>query len=84
MNKDLTEAIRRQMAAGINTNPVGREALEAQYGKVWDTEQMKEEFAVIGFGMPLVVVRRRSDNVLGSLMFQANPRFYFLFEPHED
>ena len=32
-------------------------------------------------GSPLVVVRRRSDGVRGSLMFQHNPRFYFSFTP---
>ena len=31
---------------------------------------------------PLVVVRRKSDGVKGSLMFQHSPRFYFGFEPH--
>ena len=37
---------------------------------------------MIGFSAPLVVVRRKSDNQKGSLMFQASPRFYFGFEPH--
>ena len=37
---------------------------------------------VIGFSAPLVVVKSKSDNQKGSLMFQASPRFYFGFEPH--
>ena len=31
---------------------------------------------------PLIAVRRKSDGVKGSLMFQGSPRFYFGFEPH--
>jgi len=58
-----------------------RERLEADYGKVWDTDQLREEFEVVGFLAPLVVVRRKSDGVRGSLMFQHNPRFYFRFQP---
>ena len=39
---------------------------------------------MLGFAAPLVVVRRKSDRVKGSLMFQGSPRFYFGFEPHRD
>ena len=31
---------------------------------------------------PVVVVRRRSDGVKGSVLFQHSPRFYFSFDPH--
>jgi hypothetical protein len=63
---DPTEAIRRERLAEINAEPGSREALEAEYGQVWDTEQLTGEFEVIGFMAPLVVVRRRSDGVKGS------------------
>ena len=79
---DPTEAIRRQRVAEINAEPGSREALEAQYGHVWNTDQLSEEFEVIGFMAPLVVVRRRSDGRKGSLEFQHNPRIYFNFQPH--
>jgi hypothetical protein len=79
---DETETIRRQLVAEINAVPGSRQFLEAQHGQVWDTQQLSDDFDVIGFAAPLVVVRRRSDGVKGSLMFQANPRFYFGFEPH--
>jgi len=79
---DPTESIRREMLAEINAAPGSREALEAEHGKVWDTQQLGEDFEVIGFMAPLVVVRRRSDGVKGSLFFQHNPRFYFGFQPH--
>jgi hypothetical protein len=78
---DPTESIRREMLAEINAEPGSRAALEAKHGKVWDTNQLRDEFEVIGFLSPLVVVRRRSDGVRGSLMFQHNPRFYFQFKP---
>lgn len=81
---DPTESIRRQMLGEINAAPGSREYLEAKHGQVWDTDQLREDFEVIGFAAPLVVVRRRSDGVKGSLMFQGSPRFYFGFEPHRD
>ncbi len=79
---DPTEDIRRQMLAEINTVPGSREYLDAKHGQVWDTQQLSDDFEVLGFMAPLVVVRRRSDGVKGSLMFQHSPRFYFGFEPH--
>lgn len=81
---DPTESIRRQMLAEINAQPGSREYLEAQHGQVWDTDQLREDFEVIGFAAPLVVVRRRSDGVKGSLMFQGSPRLYFGLEPHKN
>ena len=79
---DSTETIRRQRLTQINLVPGSREALEAEYGQVWTTDEMSEEFEAIGFMTPLVVVRRRSDGQKGSLEFQHNPRFYFNWQPH--
>ncbi len=77
---DPTETIRRQQLVEINAEPGSREYLEAKHGQVWDTPQLQEDFQVEGFLAPYVVARRRSDGVRGSLMFQANPRFYFNFQ----
>ena len=79
---DPTEDIRRKLLVEINAQPGSREYLEAQQGQVWDTQQLSDDFEVLGFMAPLVVVRRKFDNQKGSLMFQASPRFYFGFEPH--
>lgn len=79
---DPTEAIRRERVAEINAVPGSRAALEAQYGQVWDTDELSEEFEATGFMAPLIVVRRRSDGIKGSLEFQHSPRFYFNFQPH--
>jgi hypothetical protein len=77
---DPTEPNRRQRLAEINAEPGSREALEAQYGKVWDTQQLAQDFEIVGFLAPYVVVRRKVDGVKGSLEFQNNPRFYFNFQ----
>ena len=78
---DPTETLRRERLAEINAEPGSREALEAQYGQAWDTNQMRADFEVLGFSAPFVVVRRRSDGVRGSLEFQHNPRLYFNWQP---
>ena len=78
---DPTEPARRQLLAEVNADPGSREALEAKHGQVWDTGQLQDDFEVLGFMAPLVVVRRKADGVKGSLMFQGSPRFYFGFEP---
>jgi hypothetical protein len=83
MDDDVTEAARRERLAEINAEPGSREALEAQYGQVWDTQQLALDFEVIGFMAPLVVVRRKADGMKGSLEFQHRPRLYFNFEPHK-
>jgi hypothetical protein len=80
---DASEPYRRQRLAEINAQPDSREALEAQHGQVWNTEELSQDFEVIGFMAPLAVVRRKSDGRKGSLEFQHNPRFYFGFSPHE-
>lgn len=78
---DNTEDIRRKMIEDINRDPNGREALEKEYGQVWDTNELSRDFEVLGFLAPFVIVRRKSDGVKGSLKFQHSPRFYFSFEP---
>ncbi len=80
---DDTEALRRQRLAEINAEPGSREALEAKYRQVWDTRELARDFVVVGFAAPYVVVRRKSDGVVGSLEFQHLPRLYFNFQPDE-
>lgn len=79
-NLDATlEDARRIRLQEINTDAGDRARLEARYGKVWDTEELRAEFEVLGFMAPFVVVKRKSDNQKGSLEFQHHPRFYFSF-----
>ena len=78
---DPTESIRKELLAEINAEPGSREALEAEHGQVWDTRQLGDDFDVLGFMAPVVVVRRKCDGQKGSLYFQHSPRFYFDFQP---
>lgn len=79
---DETETVRRELGATINAEPGSREYLEAQHGQVWDTNQLQEDFTVLGFMSPMIAVIRKSDGIKGSLFFQHGPRFYFNFQPH--
>ena len=83
MSSDPTEQVRRDMVNKINTDPGSREALEARYGQVWDTQQMCNDFDAIGFMAPFIAVTRKIDGVKGSLMFQHSPRFYFQFQANK-
>lgn len=56
-----------------------RKELEEKYGRVWDTDELTEEFVVEGFLAPFVTVRRKEDGVRGSMKFTHMPRFYFNF-----
>jgi len=84
---DETEGFRRVAVAAINSAVQSdepdpeRKRLEAEYGQVWDTEQLSKDFSVEGFMAPFCVVSRKSDGVKGSIMFQHRPRFYFSFTP---
>lgn len=53
------------------------EAVLARGGQVWDTDQLRADFEVKGFMAPFVVVKRKSDGMVGSLMFTHSPRFYY-------
>lgn len=78
---DALEQARAERLAEINAAPGSRQALEEAHGRVWETEELRSEFDVLGFLAPYVVVRRKSDRQKGSLEFQHNPRFYFNFMP---
>jgi hypothetical protein len=78
---DPSEAGRRERLAEIMAEPGQREALEAKYGPVWDSQELNQDFEVFGFLAPYVVVRRRADGVKGTLEFRHQPRFYYGFVP---
>lgn len=77
--KDETEDARRERIAEINAEAADRQRLEAKYGQVWSTEQLRRDFDVIDFLAPFVRVIRKSDKVKGMLEFQHDLRFYFAF-----
>lgn len=78
---DALEQARAERLAEINAAAGSRQALEEVHGRVWDTEELRGDFEVLGFLAPYVVVRRKSDRQKGSLEFQHDPRFYFNFMP---
>lgn len=75
--------IRFLIARRLNEHPKTREELEEEFGKVWDTRQMAQEFEPLGFQAPVLVATRRDTGEKGSLFFQHSPRFYFSWVPHE-
>ena len=60
-----------------------KKELQKEYGRVWTPKELQEEFEVLEFGVPFIIVRRKKDGVKGSLMFQHTPRFYFHFVKEE-
>jgi hypothetical protein len=61
--------------------PIDREALEARHGKVWNAEELEQEFVVTAFIGPHVVVRRKADDVVGTLEFTRRPHLFYNFQP---
>ncbi|WKW87104.1 hypothetical protein SEA_NICOLE72_67 [Microbacterium phage Nicole72] len=57
-----------------------QEAAPAAERTEWDTDALREDFEVLAFLAPLVVVRRRADGVEGTLEFEHAPRRYFNFK----
>lgn len=58
-----------------------RRELEAMYGKVWDHDELVQEFEITAIVAPHAVVRRKSDSVVGTVEFQARPMYYHSFRP---
>lgn len=77
---DATE-LRRRLASRLNAPARERGDLAAQYGDIWNADELHRDFEVVGFLAPFVRVRRRADGVEGLLMFQHQPRYCFAFEP---
>lgn len=62
--------------------PKTREELEREHGQVWDTAELAREFVVTAIIRLLIVVRRKADDVVGTLTVQEKPRIYYGFEPY--
>ena len=80
LNNDETQAVREALVSVINESPGERELLEEAHGQVWDTKQLTTDFQVEAFMAPMVMVRRVSDGIVGSMFFQHSPRYYFSFK----
>lgn len=71
---DETESTRRAM---LESGQPHRDAAAAD--QHWTTEQLTDEFTVLRFMAPFIVVRRKADGVEGSMEFTHSPRRYFNF-----
>ena len=72
--EDNTEQARRALLPEMPAELLAR----VQQGEqVWSARELSQEFEVLGFMAPFVVVRRRSDGKRGTLMFTHEPRYYF-------
>lgn len=56
-----------------------RKELEEQHGQVWDVQALAHEFVITSIIGNTVVVRRKADDVVGTLQHQSNPPLYFGF-----
>lgn len=75
-----TESIRRAAVNILNSEAGPRKELEDKYGQVWNTEELQNDYNVLSFLAPMIIVVRKSDSVKGTLFFQHDPRYYWGFE----
>ena len=84
--KDRTGDIRKFVIDLVNCDvksldeAAERIRLEAEYDRVWNTQELTDEFMVHSFSAPFVYVTRKADGEQGVMMFQHEPRFYFFFK----
>ena len=71
----------RRRRRTISVQPVkSRAELEAQFGRVWTVQEVAKEFVISAIIGSTVVVRRKADDVVGSLQYQEGPPcLYFNF-----
>jgi hypothetical protein len=46
---------------------------------VWTTQELSQQFTVLQFAAPYVVVERQSDGARGTVEFTHDPRVYYAF-----
>jgi len=57
-----------------------KECVEAlRFDRKLTTEELREEFEVLSFLAPYVMVRHKATGQKGSMMFEQNPRIYYGF-----
>jgi len=62
--------------------PKSRAELEVLYGEVWSIEELGRTFVVTAIVGSTLVVRRKSDDSVGTVdVQQGPPQFYYQFTP---
>lgn len=59
-----------------------RRRLEKQYGQVWNSNEMHQEFEILKITGSGFVVERRADGKRGSMDYLPSPLFYFDFQAY--
>ena len=62
---------------------IDRKALEEKFGKVWSAEELEQDFVVTAFIGSTVVVRRKADDMVGTLEFTRRPHLFYNFQPNK-
>jgi hypothetical protein len=62
---------------------IDQKALEAKFGKVWTAQEFKQDFVVTAFIGSTVVVRRKADDMVGTLEFTNRPHLFYNFQPNK-
>jgi hypothetical protein len=62
---------------------IDRKALEARHSKVWTAQELEQEFLITAFIGSSVVVRRKADDLVGTLDFTKRPHLFFNFQPNK-
>lgn len=70
--------MRSLMETQINDLPRSREELE-RLSDVWNEDELRKTFEVLGFMLPFVLVMRRADEGFGTVLRQDRPRLYWGF-----
>ena len=62
---------------------IDRKALEAKFGKVWNAQELEQDFVVTAFIGSTVVARRKADDLVGTLEFTNRPHLFYNFQPNK-
>ena len=57
------------------------QAIQEEEGECWTTEEVVEEFEIIGFLAPFCTAKRRETGEKGTLLFVHRPRVYYGWRP---
>ncbi len=50
---------------------------------VWNTAELCAVWEPLFFYAPMVMLRRKSDGMVGSMLYQDTPRLYFAWQPRK-
>ena len=57
------------------------QAIQEEGGECWSTEEVTQEFDILGFMAPFCVAVRISTGEKGALAFVHRPRIYYAWRP---